>query len=195
MGWHKGLLSVGTQGALWGKGRVGLWAWSFEKEHCLFSPECNILPVPSEWHCAVAGSAVKEEHVRGNDLWTGNSISQRQDRGHGQDWLSEWKLCADLGDWGWRRTFLLQLTWWLNKAAFQALSLPRKHCAGARLAFLTAMAQRSHFCLVFLAGYPWSPFCLQDYETAEWAHVELSHQLLGQRDFCPLKDNFSGLQE
>lgn len=32
-------------------------AWSFQPEHCLFSLECNILPMPFEWHCAVAGSA------------------------------------------------------------------------------------------------------------------------------------------
>lgn len=33
-------------------------AWSFQPEYCLFSLECNILPMPSKWHCAEAGSAV-----------------------------------------------------------------------------------------------------------------------------------------
>lgn len=56
-------------------------AWSFQPEYCLFSLECNILPMPSKWHCAEAGSAVaggEGEHWQGNDLCTGNPVNRRQ---------------------------------------------------------------------------------------------------------------------
>lgn len=80
-------------------------------------------------------------------------------------------LCAGLRGGGWRSTHLLQLTWGLNKAVFQATGLTASPTQ-VWTSFPAHSARGSRFCLVFLAGCRRGPFSLWDYKTAEPAQED-----------------------
>lgn len=131
-------------------------AWSLSPQHCFFSLECNILPVPSEWHCAVAGSGVLR-HRLGNDLCTGNPRSQQQ---HSRTWpgLDLWMgaLCRDW--WQWLEKHLpLTAHLELEQSSLSGLGIHDKYCAGDQPAFLPCNGPGITFLPGISCGLPLGP--------------------------------------
>lgn len=131
-------------------------AGSFQPEHCLFSLECNILPVPSEWHCTAAGSAVGV-HWQGNNLCTGNPISQKQHQ-KAQPGLCLWMSALCRPWWQWLETHLPLATHLVaEQSCLSGLGPHSKHCAGDRPAFLPCNGPGITFLPGITCGLPLGP--------------------------------------
>lgn len=140
--------------------------------------------MPSEWHCAVAGSGMGGCR-RGNDLYIGNPISQRQ---HQRAWLGLglWISALCRSWWQWLEKHLPLAAYLVaEQSSLSGLGPHSKHCAGdwpallpcsgPRIAFLPGISSGSSLGLVLL------PECRGNGDDSPWrdgALVPRSDRLL-----------------